>query len=485
MHFRLTAATGQVLDEGEARAEMQTGVLVVSPDIGQPIRVRPADVAEVSEPAPFVVRLRLREGPALDLSQMGAMRTQLLAQLGDARVDDTVDSLLLRGLGKPERFPGAANEVEAEIRLYEDTLVAVPVSGEPVQIPFSFVESVTTDASGYRVTVAGEGGETLVLNRMARRTDELVKLLREKVSAARSRTGAFLGEILPGLGPIAARSAAALLRDGVAAWKTDLDAVDATIWPALVTAATRQQRAAGVETLQGLGDCAIGFSQRISVTQDAQGVKPWRDSAVQPVLDHGGTPTMPGGMAGMMGAGMMAAGGPFALGFDAAFGGEGMGGMALGMLGMGMLGSTGVGAPSGTAHQPQGRPDVSRGTLTPESTDSSQLTLAGGGDDGNDPVVLAFVLCHTGTRLVYEVLNVGDHASYVYDAPDRDAVRRLNRALMLIDFHVPAVYQDAQSAGSQYRRAAERLPELQVLRTAFRGRAIHTDGWEQQLRGLL
>jgi hypothetical protein len=484
MHFRLTAATGQVLDEGEARAEMQAGALVVSPEIGQPIRVRPADVTEVSEPAPYVVRLRLREGPALDLSQLGAMRTQLLAELGEARVDDTVESLLLRGVGCPEAFPGAANDTEAEIRLYEDTLVAVPVAGEPLQVPYSFIESVAADASGYRISVNTNDGEPIVLSRMARRTDEFLRLLREKVSAARTRTGAFLGELLPGLGPIAARSVAAMLRDGVAAWKADLDSVDATVWPALVAVATRNQRAFGVERLQAMGDCAIGFSQRLSVTKGAQGAKPWKDSAAAPVIDHGGTPTMPGGMAGMMGAGMMASGGPFAMGFGAPFGGEGMGGMALGMLGMGMMGSMGVGAPSGTAHQPQARPDVTRGTLTPETTDYSELTLQGGGDNGDEPMVLAFMLCHTGSHLVYEVLNVGDHASYVYDAPDEVAVRRLNRALVLIDFHVESIYQDATSAGSQYRRAAERLPELQALRESFRGRAIHTDGWEQQLRGL-
>ena len=61
MRFRLTAPTGQVLDEGEGRAELAGGALVVSPALGQPLRIRPADITEVSEPEPFVVRLRLAD----------------------------------------------------------------------------------------------------------------------------------------------------------------------------------------------------------------------------------------------------------------------------------------------------------------------------------------------------------------------------------------------------------------------------------------
>ena len=48
-----------------------------------------------------------------------------------------------------------------------------------------------------------------------------------------------------------------------------------------------------------------------------------------------------------------------------------------------------------------------------------------------------------------------------------------------------AVYSDASGAGSKYRTAVERLPYLADLRTAFVGRAIHTEGWESQLRSLL
>ena len=82
---------------------------------------------------------------------------------------------------------------------------------------------------------------------------------------------------------------------------------------------------------------------------------------------------------------------------------------------------------------------------------------------------------------MYEVLNEPDHATYVLRAGSADRAGALNRALDLIGFRVSAVYTDADSAGSPYHTAAERLPALRMLREAYAGRVIHTDGWPARL----
>jgi hypothetical protein len=64
-------------------------------------------------------------------------------------------------------------------------------------------------------------------------------------------------------------------------------------------------------------------------------------------------------------------------------------------------------------------------------------------------------------------------------------VPALNRALALLGFRVEGIYADGSGAGSRYRRAVERLEHLRVLRDAFVGRAIHTDGWAGSLERLL
>ncbi len=486
MRFRITTASGQVLDEGQGEAEMVGDALVVSPTFGQPLRIAPSDIVGLTEPEPYVVRLTLAEGPSVELSQLGKLRTQILAQLADARGDEVADTFLLRGVGKPESFPGAVDGAEAELRLYDDALVTIPVAGPGEKVPYPFMKGVSTDPSGYRISIEVSGRQPLVAQRLARRTSEFVDLLTARYRVAVGRTSAFMAALLPGLGPIALRGVAGLLRDGLAAGKADLDAIDATIWPALVTASALPDRVGGVEAMAKLGQMYIGFKQTVSVEREAEGGTPWHDHAATPNLGShdGGSSSFGGGFGGMMGAAMMSGGPPRDLGFDGPF--QAMGSaLAFSMLGRGGFGGgafaqgsfAGDSSIVGAQHQMQPRANTERGRLTPAHTDHAALTAA-----GQAPTVMAFALCLTRSgRLVYEVLNETDHATYVYRCADAQAVGGINRALDLVGFRVSGIYHEADSAGSPYRKAAERLPALKVLREAYQGRVIHTESWAEKL----
>jgi hypothetical protein len=493
--YRLLTGDGELIEEGDAVAELAGGALVISPPYGQVLRVAPADIVEIGEPEPYAVRLVLAEGPVLDLLRLGPLRTQILAELAEARADTVAGTLLLDGVGRPETFPGTVDEVEAELRLYDDALVVLPVRGEPDKVPYPFIDGIDTDPSGYRISVRVAGRDPLSVHRLARRTTEFLDLLGARHRTAAGRTAAFLGALLPGLGPVALRSVAGQLRDGLAGPRTGLDAVDPTVWPALTGAATRPERVAGLSVLAGLGPTWIGFKQLVSVERPASGGQPWRDPAITPDLgDHqsGGSSfgggSFGGGIAGIAAAGLVAGGPPTGLGFDGPFqamgsvlayqmlGGSGFGGSGFGGSGFGGSGFGGSGF--GNHHTMLPRADVRRGRLTPAHTDFDALAAA-----GDAPTVLAFVLCLTGSgRLVYEVLNEPDHATYVYRAAE---VATVNRALDLLGFRVEGVYADAESAGSRYRKAAERLPALRVLRDAYLGRVGHGDGWADRLAALL
>ncbi len=354
MHFRLVAATGSVLDEGEGAAEMIGDTLHVALNFGQPLRLAPSDIAGVSEPEPYVVRLTLVEGPSLELTQLGRMRTQILAQLADARGTEVSETLLLRGVGKPVVFPGTVDARESEIRLYDDALVTTPAQGDGEKVPYPFIRGVTTDPSGYRISIEVAGREPMIVARLARRTSDFLDLLSDRHRRATSRTAHFLGALLPGLGPIALRGVSGLLRDGLAGSKADLDAIDATIWPALLAAATMPDRAAGVAEMEQRGPMWLGFKQMVSVEREAEGVRAWTDSAVTPDFDHqGGASSFGGGLGGMMGAAVMSGGPPTGLGFSGPF--QAMGSaLALSMLGTagggfgGGFGAAGAGSAAGT-----------------------------------------------------------------------------------------------------------------------------------------
>src|SRR5262249_33085378 len=142
--------------------------------------------------------------------------------------------------------------------------------------------------SGYAITLRVLGGDPVLIERLTSRTTEFLDLLRTRGGAAAGRTAHFLAALLPDLGPIALRAVAARLRDGVAAPRADLDAIDARVFPALLTAATLLERLEDAQRLAEQGPAWIGFKQVVSVERPAVGVKPWRDSAITPTFNHDG-----------------------------------------------------------------------------------------------------------------------------------------------------------------------------------------------------
>jgi hypothetical protein len=513
MRFRLVAPGGAVLDEGEGDARVETGALVVVPELGQPLRIRPIDVLAVDEPAPYTVSLRLTEGPTLEMSQIGPLRTQILADFATVRSDSSVDTFLLKGLGTPVVFPGAVDEVEAEVRVYDDVLVAVPQAGDPQQVRLSFVDDIKTDASGYRITVSSTGRAPLDVHRLASRTTEFLDLLRKRVTGSRLRSATLVNSLLPALPSLAGRTVATMLRDGVPARFEDLDAIEPTISTSLVRAATLPDRVPCVEALRARGPLWFALHQRESVEVSATGGGNLSAKPIEVVQDHGGIPSAPGGYAGVMAGSMLAAGpNPFGLwgpggggGFGPGAGGSPAGGLVdlavLGGLGVGpMAGGDGMGGMLGGAGASGGQPHQQRPRATPDATSATAAhtdydALSATGADspdvpGEEPTAfgMVFAAVPSAHAVVYEVLNDPDHATYVYDLPPgdpADGIRQIAAAMGLIGFRVSAIYQDASGVDSKFRDAVERLSYLAWLRDGFRGRAIHTEGWEAQLDGLL
>ncbi|MGP8159905.1 MAG: hypothetical protein ACLQGJ_01595 [Candidatus Dormibacteria bacterium] len=521
MHYRLSAASGEVVDEGDGTAVVEGSAVTVSPQLGQPLRITPEQIVEVGEPAPFTVRIHLSDGSAVELSQLGTLRTQLLAQIGDIRVADSRQGLVTIGFGERQRFHGAVDDVDAEISLYDDGLVAIPVSGLPVQVPYAVIEDVTTDPSGYRISIAMGDAGSVTVQRLAQVTSQFLTLLRQRATDARGRTGAFLQALLPGLGTLAQRQLAGDLRDGMAVPRATLDGIDPRVWPTLLDAAALPERATGAALIQSLGEPALGFHQISSVEVAAQGTTHSAEAgAVQSTGPGRGQGTNFGqieqGMGMLMAERFMGVPGPGAGGGGPLIGGTAGGGPLIGGppgggpgmgmgVGMGMGMGMGFGAPYGAyggmlaMRMMRGGGAWSRGGQAraqsmfrvPEAPSDPKGQTAAHADldsltvGGDQPTIVAFLIARTASgTLVYESLNVQDHATYVFHDPAM-SVPQFDLDLMLIGFHIEVLAGDFSGLGSRYAEAVRQLPHLTRLAAAFRGRAIHDAGWEAQLRQLL
>ena len=443
--YRIIDPAGRKREDGQADVEVAGGALVLAPSAGSVLRVPFGGIASVAEPEPYTVRIALADGTVIELSRLGVMRTQLLAELRDGRAEHAASAA--GAVGEVAIFDGRSGTQPAEIRVYDDALLIIGAEASE-RIGFSFVDAV--QARDYTVTIQATGQAPVTLTRLGRRTDELAALLTERLRQARTRTAAFLGSLLPGLDPMALREASGLLRDGVAVTRQALDGVHPDLSRTLAGLATLPARRDALAELARQTDLALGFRQLASVRRPASGITPWRDHAAAP---HIGGHESPGGsfrpgLPGMLAAGVVSggavSGGPLAgpagwggpFGFGADFGGQFAGGFgeywAFRALGAGL---------NAREQRPMApRPDVTRGLLTPATEDLSALTIGGA-----DPTVLAFALGYRPGRVVYEVLNQPEPPTVVYRAdpaaatdsalaPDANLLAAVNRALDDVGF---------------------------------------------------
>jgi hypothetical protein len=466
--YRIISAAGGDVENGSADVAVSDGAFILAPSGGSTLRVPFSHIRSIAEPEPYIMRVTLADGNAIELHGLGTMRTQLLAELRDGRAEVAAEATA--AVGEAEIFGGTVGGDSAEVRVYDDALLIITAAATE-RISFSFVGAV--QVRDYIVTVEVAGHAPVLLTRLGRRSGELAELLTTRLREARGRTSAFLASLLPGLDPMALRTASGLLRDGVATPVSALDGIHPELSSALLGIATLPERQEMVTELARRTDLAIGFKQVTSVRRSAVGVTPWYDHAVTPHIgDHGA----PGGRFGPGLGGVLAAGVMSGIG-SGGFGG-GMGGWgdywAFRALGAGM---------NGRQDRPMApRAGCTRGSLIPATEDLSALTAS-----GEDPTVLAFALGRRSddvlpSLVVYEVLNQLEPLTHVYKPDGGSGTNELvavNRCLDDAGFQLAAVHARGLTSARGPDTSASPLARW------LAGKVPHDDQWATRLDALL
>lgn len=401
MHYRIYDTHGKLTDEGEGSASYASAILTITPRQAVPILVKSEMISKITEPFPYWIGVELIDNSKIELSELGQMRTQLLRELDEVGHKHLKDSLLLVGIGKPNRFTGFANGVKSDIHLYDDAMVAFLDQGEILQIPYSFITALQNQENSYELQLILKTGDVVILNRFANQTSQLLKLLSQKISNAKIRTSAFLSALLPGLSPIALRSLAAILADGVAGSRSELAQVDDGIFPTLINVTTIPELKNTVDISTTTCSPWIGFKQKRSVERGARGGDKWHDPTHAKLDDHGGTRPAPGGFGGFVMAEVLSSSGAANYGFGAGFGEHGSD-LAYDMLGMSMFsgryrsGEAGRFLPgTNQAHHEVAERSAPKNTpLRAAHTDYTALKAT-----GKHPVILSFMICACKDRL--------------------------------------------------------------------------------------
>jgi hypothetical protein len=424
------------------RLEFDKETLTLVPVSGPSLSIDLGDIDEFT-PQDYELALTLYSGEKIHLSKFGKTFQDLTHDLLEAYRGRLVQCLLLNDLEEVDRFEGVAEYRSpdrgftgpAEFRLYQSNLAVLPQGHTGLQWRLAEIESMTFDDSRY-AAVLKSCDESLIVSRLAKRTGEFMEKLQRAASDITEKSAVTVRSVFPFLVPDQFRRAAEMLKEGRVAHIDHLTAMHPK------TAQALSEKVVSAK----LKPCFDYLSARSGSDGFFAGFKLIRKEEAEE------EPAVPPEEAE---------------------------------------------APAGGS---EAIPDVVLESAPPdlENEDGTEVLywflFPLRTQVGSVPRMAAWETTSRSGRATYffrlfsqeEALQV--NPSQASSAVEQ-AMRRLNRGLLLLNFRREPIYlpDDSLALQSRYRRyaiAARKIPVVRYLRSAFIGRAIHNTqaAWQKQVQ---
>jgi hypothetical protein len=266
LRYALRDSHGNQVSAAEGEGIIDKEYLTIVPKFGEVIPIHLRDIVRV-ETGDYRMTLSLASGDKLTLSDVGHNYEDFIRVLMDQRNEVTIRDMLMNETVRNPDFEAEftyqaldMSEVKGlgKVRLYETSLVVMPVNGDVFRIPLSDVAKVMIE--DYAVKVDTEFGDRLVLRRMGSELEPFAKALSDASNDLQKRSVSIVKDFLPGIDSLSLRQIAGLMKEGRAAKKEDVDAVD----PEAFSRLERALKSAGLEESYGYLR-AIGRQEKICI----------------------------------------------------------------------------------------------------------------------------------------------------------------------------------------------------------------------------
>jgi hypothetical protein len=251
VNYKLSDDNSNVKSEGEAKAVLDEKYLTLMVAFGKPMLFSYADIVEISD-YDYKVDLFFISKEKLNLWGLGYQYEDFLFQLFKFR-----NELLLKYLLMEESLLQAGFEAQftrldsngqinqagnCEIRLYDTALLVLPQRGEPIRLPYCYISQVSK--SDYKIAVTSESGEKMEFSMLGEKFDPFGKALSDAFNKMVLRAQENIKELIPEADPSIVNNLAALMKDGRAAKRKDIELLSSDFWPRL----TKRIEKAGIST---------------------------------------------------------------------------------------------------------------------------------------------------------------------------------------------------------------------------------------------
>lgn len=262
----LTDSRGNQVLAAEAEGFIDKEFLTIVPKLGQIIPIHLRDVARL-EGRDYRVTLSLASGEKLVLSDLGSNYEDFIRVLRDQRNEVSIRDMLMNETVRNPDFEAAFTyqtldtpEIKGlgKIRLYETSLVVISEDGEVFRIQLSDVAKVVVE--DYIVKLDTEFGEKLVLQRMGSEFEPFTKALSDASNDLQKKSVSIVKDLIPGIDSYSLRKIADLMKEGRAAKKEDICAIDPEAFGKLESTL----KSAGLEESYSILK-ALGRQEKISI----------------------------------------------------------------------------------------------------------------------------------------------------------------------------------------------------------------------------
>ncbi|HPT73431.1 MAG TPA: hypothetical protein PKX52_00865, partial [Methanomassiliicoccaceae archaeon] len=234
-NYLMVDGTGAELGKGETRIVLAGDGLELRPRSG-PYRLLPLrDIVNVAN-ANYQVDVLMRDGRRLRLSALGRRYEDLVREIHRSRNDLIMRDLLMEEkLRKPgvkaELRPFRGADGPCEIRLYETAMVIIPLRHGLMRVRYSDIEGIESRDHILRMVLSS--GELLALTMLGREMEPLWNAISNAMAEMSRETQDVIRSAYPQADGRTLEAAAALLKEGRAATRWEIEDISPDLWKGL------------------------------------------------------------------------------------------------------------------------------------------------------------------------------------------------------------------------------------------------------------
>jgi len=239
LSYSILAETGKQVTKGEGKGKLEEDGLVISPKFGETLSFSFREIIGI-EAKNYKLHLTLGTREKLVLSDLGYDYEDFLRVLNYLRNEVLLKDMLMHETLKKSDVEaefvhtdesGKVQKGGGKVRLYETGLVFIPEKSEMFRIPYSDLAEISEKGLG--LTITTEFGEKLSLSKMGRELDPFKRTLSDINNELQLKVISSLKELIPGIDSASLRAAARLMKEGKAAKRKDIEAINPKLWAGL------------------------------------------------------------------------------------------------------------------------------------------------------------------------------------------------------------------------------------------------------------